>query len=178
MILDHFDSHPIHHFNHDHFYDVTKQQGCYKPEGFWVSVRGEDDWPSWCLSENFWADGLSCRHRVTLVDDAAICLITNGSQLEAFHEQWAEERDFDRKYRESYGHNRMGLSDEYLRLQWEINWSKVATEYDGVIITPYLWSHRTGGPSWYYPWDCASGVIWNGHAIKGVELDPMKQLVC
>jgi hypothetical protein len=51
-----------------------------------------------------------------------------------------------------------------------IDWRRVASVYDGIIIAPYQWSRRLdGGARWYYGWDCASGCIWNATAIARVE---------
>lgn len=48
-----------------------------------------------------------------------------------------------------------------------IDWQKVSRQYDGIIIAPYQWEHRLSS-DWYYPWDCASGCIWNGKAIQTI----------
>lgn len=43
-----------------------------------------------------------------------------------------------------------------------ISWKKVRKNYDGIIIAPYQWDCRNASETtWYYPWDCASGCIWN-----------------
>lgn len=49
-----------------------------------------------------------------------------------------------------------------------INWPAVAIEYQGVIVAPYSWERRN---SWYYPWDCASGCIWDAAAIESITVD-------
>jgi hypothetical protein len=36
-----------------HSIPAEKQMVTMKPDGLWVSVEGEDDWPSWCRSEEF-----------------------------------------------------------------------------------------------------------------------------
>ena len=42
-----------------------------------------------------------------------------------------------------------------------IDWVKVRKLYDGVEIAPYQYKRRLHPNfSWYYGWDCASGVIW------------------
>lgn len=50
-----------------------------------------------------------------------------------------------------------------------VNWPLIATRWDGIIIAPYQWSCRYDDRTfWYYGWDCASGCIWNLHAITDV----------
>ena len=48
------------------------------------------------------------------------------------------------------------------------NWDDVVRQYDGLIIAPYQWAKRCDY-SWYYGWDCASGVIWNLRAVASVK---------
>ncbi len=47
-----------------------------------------------------------------------------------------------------------------------IDWSAVASRYDGIEINPYRWEMRD--LDWYYAWDVASGCVWNARAIKGL----------
>ena len=53
----------------------------------------------------------------------------------------------------------------------EIDWKKVKSKYQGIIIAPYQWSCRLNLDSnWYYGWDCASGCIWDLDCIKDFKL--------
>jgi hypothetical protein len=145
------------------------RKGYGKPNGFWVSDDSDHGWADWCLAEEFRLDGLRYRHRVTLSESANILGIHNGEQLEVFHEIYSVEDEFSRSFNRSYDYH-----DK--KHYWPINWHAVAEKYDGIIITPYLWSHRLDGPSWYYGWDCASGCIWNLAAIESVTAAPLKEL--
>lgn len=49
-----------------------------------------------------------------------------------------------------------------------INWGRVTQDYSGIEIIPYQWEFRMGS-DWYYPWDVASGCIWDGSTIKGFK---------
>lgn len=124
----------------------------FKPRGFWVSVDGPDDWEGWCTSEGFRLERLAIRHRVTVTDAANILRMSCGAELDDFTRRYAGEWD-------SFRGNK-------------IDWPKVAGDYDGIIIAPYVWSCRLDGPSsgWYYSWDCASGCIWNLDAIASIEV--------
>lgn len=114
-----------------------------KPRGFWVSVEGEDDWPSWCRAESCFLERLTYVSEIELHKDARI--LTG-------HPEMIQHR---------YG---MGRSQH----DW-IDWAWVAKEYDGVIIAPYCWDSRMEVP-FYYGWDCASGCIWNPSAIDAIRI--------
>lgn len=115
-----------------------------KPRGLWVSVDGEDDWPSWATAEE-WDIG---EHRfvVTLAEEANLLLITSPDELLSFDAEFGIDG--------SHG--------------WRVDWQAVASQWQGIIVAPYLWSCRLGDPSWYYTWDCASGCIWDASAIASV----------
>ncbi len=116
-----------------------------KPRGFWVSVKGEDDWPSWCRAEEFRLSSLAICHQITLADTANILWLTHPWEID----------DLDLEYAVNPG----------ARPSVFVDWRRLAERYDGLIIAPYQWSRRLDGPSWYYGWDCASGCIWNADAI-------------
>lgn len=127
-----------------------------KPRGLWVSVDGPDDWPSWCLRENFMTDTLVHRFEVTLSSNQRVLHLSNSKALMSFTEAFG----LDTRY---------GLA---------IDWQAVAEVYDGLIIAPYQWSHRlnTKASTWYYGWDCASGCIWNAQAIAQIKYSPLLRL--
>lgn len=131
----------------------------FKPKGLWVSVDGEDDWESWCRSEEYTIG--SHRHRVTLVPDHGVLVLDTPIALLRFTDTYgADSRD-----------GRFGYS--YMDF---IQWSKVAADYPGIIIAPYQWSLRLDSRTdWYYPWDCASGCIWDASVVAQVKLlDPAR----
>lgn len=156
----------------DRTYDQTKGPTG-KPVGLWVSVRGEYDWEWWCRDNEFHLSGLNHAHRVTLRADANVLWIRTARELDAFHLVWSHETDFERRMAQ----RRDGPMDQFVqengltftRNQWPIDWEKVAQRWAGIIITPYLWSRRFGGPFWYYGVDAASGCIWNLSAIDRFE---------
>lgn len=116
-----------------------------KPAGFWYEVDG--DWQRWCASEQpDWIEG----HMLYAVDLGQ----TNVLKIETL-----EALDgFDREY---------GTIDGY-----RPDWRRLAERYDGLEIAPYQWERRLSRIGWYYPWDCASGVIWRP---KGVTLSLLQQ---
>lgn len=146
-------------------YDQSgRHHGHMKPGGLWVSVDGEQDWPEWCLAEDYplgtWP------YRVTLRAQANVLTITSGYELDYLHALYSYEDDFNRRMRERGDL----LEGQRFRVnQWPMDWCRMAGDYQGLIIAPYLWSHRFGGPFWYYGWDCASGCIWDLDAISTFE---------
>lgn len=123
-----------------------------KPDGFWVSVDGQDDWPAWCHSEEFRLGSLRHVYEVTLDPDAKILRLTNPAELEDFHRIYAHP----------------GKYPDHRVSQWGIRWARVSADgWAGIIITPYQWSCRYG-MDWYYGWDCASGCIWDLSAIRTI----------
>ena len=147
MKLSHYSSHPI------LLPESREQTGrrSDKPDGLWVSVDGDDDWPAWCLSENYEDTNAQYHFAVTLADDARILKLGSVGDLHAFTAQYA---DPDKQI---YG------------VDWAIDWRRVSNEYQGIIIAPYQWPARLT-VSWYYGWDCASGCIWDASAFTAVEL--------
>jgi hypothetical protein len=120
-----------------------------KPNGLWVSVKGEFGWPEWCIGESWGTDTLRYRSIVKLVPDAPILMIENAAELDQFDETFGSP---------IIPHYRM------------IDWDRVAEFYQGIVITPYIWSRRLDGSCrWYYGWDCASGCIWDPAAIESVS---------
>lgn len=160
MILEHYSSEPLELWPMSYIQHGYDRDGCGKPNGLWVSVKGENDWRSWCEGESFRPENLAVCHRVTLSDAANIKMISSAEELFAFDDHYGVDWQ---------------IGDSKFSLR-RIDWQRVAKDYDGVIIAPYIWSCRLGFDSerrrisdWYYPWDCASGCIWNMEAIASFE---------
>jgi hypothetical protein len=125
-----------------------------KPRGFWFSVddpaSDSPTWASWCESESHSIGPL--RHVLTLQPSARIRHVKTVRQLDAFHGEFcaAIYPGGDANY---------------------IDWSRVASKYQAIIIAPYLWDWRfCRDACWYYSWDVASGCIWDASAIASIEL--------
>jgi hypothetical protein len=136
-----------------------------KPHGLWISVKGDDDWPWWCRAEDFAVESLHVCHRVTLRPDANILWLRSAEDIDAFTERYSKPWHFP------------GKPEAVYDLSTGIDWTTVATDYDGLIIAPYIWSRRLSCPAsnWYYGWDCASGCIWNLSAIDEFEAVPKRR---
>lgn len=131
----------------------SHRTGPYKTPGLWFSVEGDHDWKRWCEAEGFRLDQLKCATEIILKDDAKILRLRGAAAID--------------KFTADYGGQ--AAPDIFLR---GINWPAVRAKYQGLIIAPYCWPRRLAPhTSWYYGWDCASGVIWDAKAIK--ELRPL-----
>lgn len=123
-----------------------------KPEGFWFSVEGsKQGWWDWCQSngEAHWVDDSEV-YRVSLVPSANLLHLSTPRDLDEFTSK--------------YG---VALGDPRLDIRF-IHWAEVAAQYQGVLITPYVWARRLS-LTWYYTWDCASGCVWDPTAIAGIN---------
>lgn len=171
MILEHYTEEPF-RLRPTQIYLQRRPYSHRKPQGLWVSVKGEDDWPNWCWGEEFCLEGLAYCQVIKLRPCATILHLSTGAQLEEFHHVYAVETEFEARARD-------WASPGFVHSQWPIDWVKVAAEFDGIIIAPYQYEHRLLGPHWYYGWDCASGCLWNLNAIASVtpiEPFPVKVL--
>lgn len=123
----------------------------HKPNGFWLSVPGEDDWPSWCRAEDFCLEKLAVCHEVRLSPDANILHLTTLDEIVEFTEEYGQS-------------SRSGGV-------WEIAWRRVTPKFDGIVIAPYSWTARYDERTlWYNTWDCASGCVWNPEAIASLRV--------
>src|SRR3990167_3568080 len=123
--------------------------GAYKTSGLWVSVEGDDDWLNWCRGESWGLDGFSHATEVILSKDAEIMHLKNASQIDKFTNEFRPKN----------------------RPEWDrsLNWPAIRKRWQALIIAQYCWSRRLSThTSWYYGWDCASGVIWNAKAVVSV----------
>jgi hypothetical protein len=124
-------------------------KGMFKPIGLWVSVEGiGDGWREWCEAEHFALDRLTVETEIILAPKARILRLSSPDDIDAFSEEWR------------------GPPRPYLDGSMLIDWPRLAENYQGIIIAPYIWERRLSDDCrWYYAWDCASGCIWDADAI-------------
>jgi hypothetical protein len=151
MIFEHYTQELL---EFDRFKTYSDNMNPYKPNGFWISVKGEDDWPSWATAEHYALDRLKFVSEVKLADNANVLFLETVPAIREFHNK------YQLKQESLYGRS---YASEY------IDWNRVADDFDGIVIAPYQWSIRLDDVmSWYYTWDVASGCIWNLSAIESV----------
>lgn len=118
-----------------------EQEVTFKPNGLWYGIGSS--WISWVRNEMpEWEteDAYALE-----LDKSNMIVITNYEELLQFNEVF-----------KSGAHN-------------VIDWPRVAAEYDGIEIAPYIHEARSG-LFWYYTWDVASGCIWSPNVIKSSKL--------
>lgn len=125
-----------------------------KPMGFWISVQGEDDWPSWCRAEDFRTHRLEVEYEVAIKPTASVLYLSTLGEILEFSDRYHKDEPYFTMSRERH---------------YGIDWETVTSQYDGMIIAPYVWAARMD-VFWYYSWDCASGVIWNLDAIEDLSV--------
>jgi hypothetical protein len=135
-----------------------------KPRGLWYGIN--QSWVEWCSSEEpGWVHDHF--HEVVL-DHTKILRISNIKQFNAFEKEFGMIDPMLKMFEDrmpSLG----GFSLEASHIGREsIDWHKVAKQYSGLEITPYLWEKRLTS-MWYYGWDCASGCVWNANAIVSIH---------
>ncbi len=122
-----------------------------KPKGLWLSDEDDYGWREWCADNDFGDDRLKIAHEVTIATDARVLTITSAHGLDAFTDLYGAPVD-DRRF-----------------AYW-IDWPAVAQVHQGILITPYIYARRMAPEAtWYYPWDCASGCIWDPAAIASIK---------
>ena len=119
----------------------------YKPKGFWYGFG--TSWLDWVRSEM--PEWESENAFLVDIDDSKILKIRTSDELLAFHEKYSKDM-------------MPGYGEEF------IDWGKVAVDYPGIEIAPYLWDMRNDSRvPWYYTWDVPSGCIWGYGVIKKIE---------
>ena len=132
-----------------------------KPTGLWFSVGDDEDgWRAWC--EDNMAEWIKDRivTEVVLTPTAKMLRLTGAEQIDAFTAEYSVTPTW------ASGMGERGSLFE----RYAIDWRRVASEYQGIIIAPYVWSRRIDDAArWYYGWDCASGCLWDAAAVASLK---------
>lgn len=130
-----------------------------KSRGLWYGIN--QSWVEWCSTEMpHWVHDHF--HEVVL-DHSKILRITNIREFAAFEKKFGMTDPLLEEMRDLVF---LRPSDRVGRDS--IDWHKVAEQYSGLEITPYLWEKRLTS-MWYYGWDCASGCVWDANAIISIH---------
>jgi len=180
MKLVHFSSTPL-----NLFLLVSKSQlsglynGLDKPAGLWLSDEDDRDW-SWSawvsgnMNTKEYRNRFRFENKIEFKEDANILKISNVEEFDIFHDKYSFSLPSDHfAYQTvlSYGeiqHKFKTSNDSAVEISKLIDWKRVAKEYQGILITPYVYERRTSR-YWYYPWDCAGGCIWDTSCIASIE---------
>jgi hypothetical protein len=128
------------------FREKKQQEKGYKPNGLWYGIG-----PSWV---NFVRSEMPTRETEHVfkidIDESKMKIIRNYEDLLEFEKEYSTPIEgmysFNNRYR-------------------YIDWERVARDYSGIEIAPYI-SEARMKHMWYYGWDLASGCIWGSGVIR------------
>lgn len=133
---------------------VDEQEIDYKPKGFWYDCDGE--WSNWVeMNMPEWLG----EHKYDVeLEHSEMKVIRNYEELKRFNDEYSINPE---------------VSEDFY-LDDLIDWRRVATDYAGIEICPYInkiEQIRKNGKvfKWYTSWDVASGCIWDKRAIKTIK---------
>lgn len=140
-----------------------------KPPGLWWAIDG--DWIKAALSMNI---GLGPYIYELTIDTPSILQISTVEQFDALCDEYGCESKLSILFD--------ALCDEYERKLdalvssvFEFNdrieaidWPRLSLKYKGIEITPMISDRRF--TTWYYGWDCESGIVWDISAVKAIRL--------
>ena len=150
-------------FNVDYKYKQPKDG--IKPNGLWYSCY--NSWYNWVVVEGIpWLHKYI--HKINInnnvltdiknKDKDKLLVISNIKDFDIFNKKYGYSASYNKKFWKNKG----GGNDL-------IKWDKVAKDYGGIEICPYLTDKRYY--LWYNTFDVASGCIWNTKSIiKNSEL--------
>ena len=113
----------------------------FKPKGLWYGIGSS--WIDWVKGEmpEWEYDNVF----VLDIDESRMKIIRTPEEL----------IEFDKKY----------TGDEK---GWDIDWSMVARDFDGIEIAPHNYIYRAD-VDWYRTWDVSSGCIWGDGVIRDIK---------
>jgi len=128
------------------FRDESGNQGIsLKPNGLWYACGA--GWLEFVQRE--WQSEAEKNIFKIEINPSSMLMIDNGEDFVNFSKEF-------------------GIKDSFVQ---QIDWSRVASMYSGIEISPYQARYRMSDEhGWYYPWDIASGCIWGADGILGVEM--------
>lgn len=132
-----------------------------KPTGLWYGLG--DSWIDWCMNEvSGW---LSPYIYELVLDEDKVLKVSNIAEFEKLEQEYLGVPEHFKLLQDmtTLGDPRM------MSFFNQIDYPKIAETYGAIEIAPYIWKKRLES-IWYYPWDCASGCIWNRSAIKELRL--------
>ena len=122
-----------------------------KPNALMVPATINQVWSIDFMSDSL-SDGRTLR-TFNVLDDYNILFIPDEYHFEKFYKMYSVPHPADPDGKKGY--DKM------------IDWPRVANDYAGIEICPYLSSKRNDDDSfWYYGWDVASGCVWDPSGIK------------
>ena len=146
----------------------------FRPWGVYFSDDTSDNWPAWCVNWQHRLDELTHKHKIVL-DERNILIIRDARALEEFSweytvldPQLAARHAFTPCPGVAFGE--LGTVPAVCPGTY-IDWRRVASRYDGFIVSPYQdgASLKTIN-GWYRYWPWGVGCVWKKSAILNIRL--------
>ena len=146
--------------------EMTRYNPFQKPRGLWYGIG--TSWIDWVESEMpEWEGKFIYKLEI---NEPFILMLKNEEELNNFTVRFGRYPEKDEAYHQyvkrAYASEQ--LSIEQIGPAISIDWLEVSLLYAGIEISPYQWDSRSN-LHWYYPWDVASGCLWNKKAIKQIK---------
>tara|TARA_Y100001970_G_scaffold2942_1_gene3464 strand:- start:1204 stop:1773 length:570 start_codon:yes stop_codon:yes gene_type:complete len=129
-----------------------------KPDGLWYECQdgSAETWEEFCNTgfgdDQYYEKKYDGQYNVIL-NDYEILFIPDEYHFEKFYKMYSVPHPADPDGKKGYDK--------------QIDWPRVASDYAGIEICPYLSSKRNDDDSfWYYGWDVASGCVWDPSGVK------------
>jgi hypothetical protein len=131
------------------FREKTQQEKGYKPHGLWYGIG-----PSWVNFVRAEMPNRETEHVFKIdIDESKMKIIRNYDELLEFEKEYSTPIE-----------GMHSFNNRYLYIDWE----RVARDYSGIEIAPYLYEARMKH-MWYYGWDIASGCIWGNGVVRNFK---------
>jgi hypothetical protein len=136
-----------------------------KPKGIWYACGPE--WLQWMTGEGSSSMIDVYNYIYTISVGGRNVLNINGlDELKAFYDRYGQDVDIMDLLRTRSIED---LRNDPPELGPIIDWTKVARDYDGIEICPYI-PRSNDRPYFYDGWDIASGCIWAPRGVKNIRL--------
>jgi len=127
-----------------------------KPKGLYYSLG--DHWANFVENE-FTTIANKYNFAYTIkVNKEKLVTLSNPKEIYSFHKKYAQAGVLAKEI--SSGDRKTDF--------WDINWNKVAKDFSGIELQPYL--NQCRHLLWYSTWDVPSGCLWNSKALKEIQL--------
>jgi hypothetical protein len=131
-----------------------------KPSGLWFSI--EEDWKKVCEGTGLRLLRLAVATEIVPAKDSRLLSLAGERMVVDFTTEYAVRPDRTSGLPTSVDRGGNACNG--------IDWRRVASQYQGIVISPFVCSlcvePRT---RWYSWWDCESGCLWDSAAVAALK---------
>lgn len=164
------------HYNHDNLEDakigVEKQKENFKPHfkpyGLWAcDIMSKRDWGDWCECEQYATGDINKRFIFALKDDTKMMVANNANDFANY---------VSKDHQSPISLNPITLEPQTFTCDWDIDYTKLMEDYDGIEITEKLLSDLLvfplHTPPFLHVYSVPSICVWNLDKVEIVRSDP------